>query len=447
MLINDLLDKLKPFSSEPAIILDNDVLSYGDILKKMEHWDKTLLDHDIHGGEVTALIGDYSADAIPLILSLIRNNNIIVPVSPLAHINFDVYFKIAHVRNIIELKEAGATFSKRTVPEGHVLLNELVNEEHPGLILFTSGSTGEPKAVVHDFEKLLSKFKNANKKFRTLCFLLFDHIAGIDTYFYSLFSGGTAVFPSSRNPGYICSLIEKYHIEVLPTSPTFLNLLLISEAYKEYNLDSLKVITYGSEKMPEPLLKRLESIFNKATILQKYGVTELGSPPSKSKSGDSSWIKMDSDAFRIKIIDGILHIKTDTAMLGYLNAKSPFTEDGWFNTGDAAVQEGEYIKILGRKSDIINVGGEKVYPAEVESTIMAFDNVMEVSVFGEKNPITGKMVCAKIRLINEESPKAFRKRLKTFCFQKLDKFKVPAKISIVDEKLHNSRFKITRREK
>ena len=133
-------------------------------------------------------------------------------------------------------------------------------------------------------------------------------------------------------------------------------------------------------------------------------------------------------------------------MLGYLNAENPFTEDGWYNTGDAVETEDEYIKILGRESDIINVGGEKVYPAEVESTIMSLDNVMEVSVFGEDNPITGKMVCAKVRLIRDEPPKAFKKRLKAHCFQKLDRFKVPAKITVVDEKLHNSRFKITRRE-
>ena len=95
------------------------------------------------------------------------------------------------------------------------------------------------------------------KKFTTLCFLMFDHIAGVDTYFYSLFSGGTAVFPTSRNTGYICRLIEKYKIEVLPTSPTFLNLLLLSEDYKKYNLSSLKVITFGSEKISDHILNNI----------------------------------------------------------------------------------------------------------------------------------------------------------------------------------------------
>lgn len=71
-------------------------------------------------------------------------------------------------------------------------------------------------------------------------------------------------------------------------------------------------------------------------------------------------------------------------MLGYLNAPSPFTDDGWFITGDSVEVNGEYLKILGRKSELINVGGEKVYPQEVENIILELGNVREVTVYGEK---------------------------------------------------------------
>jgi acyl-CoA synthetase (AMP-forming)/AMP-acid ligase II len=128
-------------------------------------------------------------------------------------------------------------------------------------------------------------------------------------------------------------------------------------------------------------------------------------------------------------------------MLGYLNALSPFTQDGWFMTGDEVEIKGEYIKILGRKSEIINVGGEKVYPQEVENIIQQLNNVAEVTVFGQKNPIMGNIVCAKVRLISDEDKKQFVTRLKIFCKQKLQSFKVPLKITIEDKEQFSSRYK------
>ena len=131
-------------------------------------------------------------------------------------------------------------------------------------------------------------------------------------------------------------------------------------------------------------------------------------------------------------------------MLGYLNAPSPFTEDGWFITGDEVLQKGNYIKILGRKSEIINVGGEKVYPQEVENVIQEMVNVAEVTVFGEKNSIIGNIVCAKIRLETNENKKQFIINVKEFCRSKLETFKVPVKVLLSDENLYSSRFKKVR---
>jgi acyl-coenzyme A synthetase/AMP-(fatty) acid ligase len=103
--------------------------------------------------------------------------------------------------------------------------------------------------------------------------------------------------------------------------------------------------------------------------------------------------------------------------------------------------DGEYIKILGRQSEIINVGGEKVYPTEVESVIHEMDNIAEVTIFGKKNAITGNIVCAKIRLENPSDPKEFSKTIKKFCRKRLQSFKVPVKIEFVELKQYSARFK------
>ena len=152
-------------------------------------------------------------------------------------------------------------------------------------------------------------------------------------------------------------------------------------------------------------------------------------------------MKVDSDSCAVRVVDGLLELKAPSAMLGYLNAPSPFTADGWYKTGDAVELDGEWLRVLGRKSELINVGGQKVYPAEVESVLQAMDGVAEVAVKGEPNELTGNMVTAKVRLTTDESLRTFRMRLRTFCQGKLAPYKVPVQVTIVAEPLHSERFK------
>jgi acyl-CoA synthetase (AMP-forming)/AMP-acid ligase II len=132
-------------------------------------------------------------------------------------------------------------------------------------------------------------------------------------------------------------------------------------------------------------------------------------------------------------------------MLGYLNAPSPFDAEGWMNTGDMVEVEGEYIRILGRKSEIINVGGQKVYPAEVESTLLQMDNVRDAVVFGEQNPIMGNIVTARVNLFELETPGAFRKRMRAFCRDRLASFKIPVRVVISEQDQFSARYKRMRR--
>jgi acyl-CoA synthetase (AMP-forming)/AMP-acid ligase II len=106
--------------------------------------------------------------------------------------------------------------------------------------------------------------------------------------------------------------------------------------------------------------------------------------------------------------------------------------------------DGEWIKILGRVTDIINVGGQKVYPAEVESVLLEIDNVKEVSVFSKDNPIMGKVVGARFNLFNDESVSSFKKRVRQYCKDKLESFKIPVHIEVTKENQVSDRFKKVR---
>ena len=115
-------------------------------------------------------------------------------------------------------------------------------------------------------------------------------------------------------------------------------------------------------------------------------------------------------------------------------------------TGDEVLVDGEYMKILGRKSEMINIGGLKVFPAEVESVLLTMDGVDDVAIGAEKSELTGNIVKARVKLSTNESASEFRKRMRAFCKDKLENFKIPQKVVLIDEMLTGSRFKKMRKE-
>jgi long-chain acyl-CoA synthetase len=131
-------------------------------------------------------------------------------------------------------------------------------------------------------------------------------------------------------------------------------------------------------------------------------------------------------------------------MLGYLNAPSPFTEDGWFVTGDRVqVKDGE-LKILGRESDLINIGGEKVLPQEVEDVIMEIPNIVDVVVYGQPNLITGSIVCARVSEAKGVEKRLTPPEIRKYCLSRLERHKVPIRISIHTDIIHSERYKKSR---
>ena len=433
---------MQSWRDDTAIVWRDRAFTYNDVLKGVEFWEKELKSQGINGGNVVCLEGDYSLNACTLLLALITKKVVIVPMTKAVEAHREEFLDIAEVQKVFIFDENDNwRFEKRDEKVSNPVTLELIEKGDPGLVLFSSGSTGKSKAALHNFLKIMEKFIVPRHRMRCINFLLFDHIGGINTLFYTLSNGGTVVTTSSRNPEEVCQLIEKHRVELLPTTPTFLNLVLISEAYKNYDLSSLKLITYGTEVMPESVLKRLHRVFPGVRLLQTYGLSELGILRSKSRSSDSLWVKVGGEGFKTKVVDRILWIRADSAMMGYLNAPSPFTDDGWFITGDQVEVEGGYIRILGRKSEVINVGGKKVFPAEVESVLQMMDGVEDVTVNSEQNPIMGQIVKANVELKTEETASQFKKRMRVFCINKLSYYKIPQKVVVASVKMHGERFK------
>jgi acyl-CoA synthetase (AMP-forming)/AMP-acid ligase II len=156
-------------------------------------------------------------------------------------------------------------------------------------------------------------------------------------------------------------------------------------------------------------------------------------------------MKIGGEGFEWKIKNEMLWIRSQFQMRGYLNADADIDEEGFFNTQDEVLIDGDYLQILGRMSDIINVGGEKVYPTEIENFIEKLDNVQDVVAYGEPNPLLGQVIAVDIVLKIDEELDVLRKRIRDACRKNLGKSKVPSKIQKVDELALSNRQKKKRK--
>ena len=440
-----ILEKFKSFNSKNAIVFEDRIYTYEEFVKQIKDYKNILDKHNI-SSKVVVILGDYSFYNLALFFALYENKNIIVPITSNIKKVQDDFIEESFCQTIIKTDEKNLLIQNLKTIFSHNMIDNLREKNSSGLILFSSGSTGKPKAMIHNLDTLIDSFKDKKEKsMNMLVFLMFDHIGGLNTVFNALCMGACLIIPKIKDAKTICELIEKYKIMVLPSSPTFLNLILISEEYKNYDLSSLRMITYGTETMPQSLLLKLKEVFPKVKFLQTFGTSETGISTTSSKSSNSLFIKLEDINGEYKIVENELWLRSKTQVLGYLNASmDSFTSDGWFKTGDLVEVDGEYIKIIGRAKEVINVGGQKVLPAEIESIILEMEEISDCMVYGEQNAITGQTVVCDVVL--NKNIENIKKRVRVFCKDRLDAYKIPTKVNVVDKTNFSDRFKKIRKK-
>ncbi|MEQ8667354.1 MAG: AMP-binding protein [Rhodospirillales bacterium] len=442
-----ILDRIRAYGDRPAIVEDDRTVSYAGFSEMIDGWRRRLADEGIGAGTVCGFLGDFSAASCSLYFALLRERAVLVPFSTAAKPELARFLEIASVEFLIHLDDDGpGTIEKLTVDKTNPLIVDFRPRGHAGLVLFSSGSTGGAKGILHDCNPLLRKFLVERPGWRTMLFLLIDHIGGFNTMLSTFSCSGLGVCTAERTPDAVCRLIQDTQAELLPTTPTFLNLLYSSRSWEKFDLSSLQMITYGTEVMSDETLKNVGTMFPNVRIKQTYGLSELGILRSQSESSGSPWVKVGGEGYKTKVVDNILWIKADSNMIGYLNAPSPFDDDGWMCTDDVVEVRGDHFRFKGRQSELINVGGQKVHPHEVEDVLLAAPNIMDAAVFKQSHPILGNVPVARVTLKDEESPADLTKRLRRYCREKLAKHKVPMKFEIVGaDDIRNPRFKKIRK--
>jgi long-chain acyl-CoA synthetase len=415
-----------------AALIDHDrVVSYGE-LAALCHSRAAELGKTLPRGAIVALHGDFTEVGIVDFLALLELSCVVVPISPLATTQSGELIRASRAQFALR---AGDRCPHPLGGSGsHVLYEALRERGAAGLVLFSSGTTGRPKGTVHDLTRLIGAIPNSPMDEIVVAFLLYDHIGGVSTLLQILIGGGALALPVDRSPSQIAATIERGRATVLPASPSFLAMLLSSGAADEFDVSSLRTISYGSEVMSPALLARLAEAFPRVRLRQLYGMSEVGIIRSSSESDDSTWLRLGGGSCDVRVVDGLLEIRTPAMMLGYLDDPAPFTADGWLRTNDRVEVRGDLYRVLGRDSDVINVGGVKVWPQEIETALLAFDWVADCVVMGRPHPVSGQTVAVRLVLTADAKtmPAAdVRSALRRGLSGNLDPYKIPTHVALL----------------
>lgn len=301
------------------------------------------------------------------------------------------------------------------------------------ITMFTSGTTGIPKEVSHDFKSITRFVKVTERNKESVWGFAYNptHMAGIQVFFQALINGNSIIRLFGLDTKDIYSEITNNRITHISATPTFYRLLLpCSEAFP-----SVERITSGGEKFNEKTFKQLNQVFPNAKITNVYASTEAG-----------TLFASQNDIFSVRPeYESLIHIENNELLIHRSLMGSTETNiDEWYNTGDVieiVSQKPLKFRFVNRKSEMINIGGYKVNPLEVEEAILTLTDINNVRVYSKPNSVLGNIICCEIVANSDQITES---SIRAFLQSKIQEFKIPRVIRFVEELLTTRTGKLKR---
>lgn len=305
-------------------------------------------------------------------------------------------------------------------------------------IVATSGTTGVPKLVVHTLTELSGSLKKDQIKGNEFIWgLLYDlsKYAGLQVYLQSLLGGSTLLIPDEMQ-----SLDQQIlyfadnKCNALSATPTLWRKILMLPVSQKLQL---KRITLGGEIADQPIIDALARQFPNAKIVHIYASTEAGvgfAVGDRLAGFPNAYLAESTRGVLMKVVDNRLFLKSANVSKTILNTPSYKDSDGYVDTGDLVELKGDRYYFLGRASGLINVGGNKVYPEEVEQILLSHEQIKLARVYGKKSHLMGNLVVCDMVIddISVDSISELKKQVRVHCSQYLPDWKIPALFKIVD---------------
>ena len=450
----NLLNQLRnSFAEQPLLISENYCWTFAEFLDESFMLSKSL---SITAQKRIVLCTENPDFLLKAMLALWFKDTVAVPLNPKfpAKQKNELIHKIGGQKNEIldgelsTLLQAKTNFPKLRNSKANPQQRHLINPEAWATIIFTSGSSGSPKAVVHSLANHFYSALGANEIMplnpgdRWLLSLPLFHVGGLAIFFRTLISGSAMVIPSKNET--LAETIIRKKITHLSLVPTQLHRLLQTSAGKN-SLQSLKLILLGGSAIPERLLEQSEKLGLKLNTT--YGSTEMASQVATGKKGNCRVLPFRE--IRISTASNSkneIEVRGKTRFLGYLENKlllQPFDENGWFKTGDLGeiqlsnfennqnsfvepknpeAENNGALSVFGRKDNMFISGGENIHPEEIERVILKSGIVEQTVVVSIKDVEFGERPVAFVKYSEPDSDSELRK----FLEKHLLRFKLPA---------------------
>jgi acyl-CoA synthetase (AMP-forming)/AMP-acid ligase II len=433
---------------EPAVIIGDEAVTYGDLATRVEvlteRW------RSLAGLRVAVAL-THPAEHVTAVIALagLRAHSF------LAGSRDQAEFRTlagrlewnAVVRSLIDLPDAPIP-----PPEGSAGWCP-----NGGLVtLLTSGTTGTPKAATHTWETLASPVRR-DQRFATarwLCAYPLNLYAGTQVMLQALLNWSTLVVPPSLDPGTVVRTMHKARVTHASGTPTFWRQLLLFAPREELRDCRLEQITMGGEAVTQPLLDQLAGIFPHTRLVHIYASTELGrlfSVSDRREGFPADFLMRPPErGVELQIVDDELMARSPHRMVGYdhladvSDGASASSSGGWTATGDLVERLGDRVLFRGRKTDLINVGGRKVIPLTVESVLREAAGVGDIRVYGKGSSLAGQLVAADIVLAEGSCEEDVRREINRIARVRLAQHEVPRLVRVVDSIARNAGFKVVR---
>ncbi len=293
--------------------------------------------------------------------------------------------------------------------------------------IFTSGTTGEPKAVRHSWETLTRPVRGSAHSGSETWLLTYrpSLYAGIQVFLHCLVNRDALVLPdagSSANE--LIELMQTHCVTCVSATPSYWRRLITLGSRAGLQRLPLTQITLGGEASDQALLDSLRQLFPMARLAHLYATSELGRCFSvgDGRAGfPASYLDaLSREGVELKLEDGELHVRSANASLGQADeAPARNRAASWLATGDLIDRVGDRCHFVGRRTELINVGGNKVHPLRVEQVVCRIPGVAEARVYSKASSLVGQMVACEFVACEGFDSQAVKEAVLTYCREQL----------------------------